>query len=273
MPGIVADAQQANSAKPRPRKRKRTSKGAAAPSKSDAPKSRDAEDGIEPALDEDNDDEEPAHENGAGDMPVFETDETEKEAPAPLASTSTTEESLEAFASAIGSSSSSSAPPKDTSFASLSLTEHTAKAIEEMGFTNMTEVQARTIPPLLAGRDVLGAARTGSGKTLAFLVPTIEMLSKLKFKPRNGEWRPFFVLQLHRTSLTASSFFFASRHGSAYSLSDSGACTPDLWCRQRALQVSQPDVRHSHGWSESQSRGGKASQGRQPAYRNTWSCA
>lgn len=40
-----------------------------------------------------------------------------------------------------------------------------------MGFERMTEVQARCIPPLLTGRDVLGAARTGSGKTLAFLIP------------------------------------------------------------------------------------------------------
>jgi ATP-dependent RNA helicase DDX18/HAS1 len=47
-------------------------------------------------------------------------------------------------------------------------------------------VQARTIPPLLAGRDVLGAAKTGSGKTLAFLIPAIELLYSLKFKPRNG---------------------------------------------------------------------------------------
>ena len=50
----------------------------------------------------------------------------------------------------------------------------------------MTHVQARTIPPLLAGRDVLGAARTGSGKTLAFLIPAIELLSAARFGPRNG---------------------------------------------------------------------------------------
>jgi len=56
-----------------------------------------------------------------------------------------------------------------------------------MGFETMTEVQARTIPPLLAGKDVLGAARTGSGKTLAFLVPSAELLSTLRFKPVNGE--------------------------------------------------------------------------------------
>ncbi|KAI9293133.1 DEAD-domain-containing protein [Neoconidiobolus thromboides FSU 785] len=50
----------------------------------------------------------------------------------------------------------------------------------------MTEVQARTIPASLTGRDILGAAKTGSGKTVAFLIPAIELLSKLKFKPRNG---------------------------------------------------------------------------------------
>lgn len=74
-----------------------------------------------------------------------------------------------------------------TDFSSLDLSPGTVKAIEQMGFKTMTEVQARTIPPLLAGRDVLGAAKTGSGKTLAFLIPAIEMLNKLKFKPRNGE--------------------------------------------------------------------------------------
>eukprot|EP00775_Hariotina_reticulata_P002528 gene2528-2830_t len=55
-----------------------------------------------------------------------------------------------------------------------------------MSFTYMTEVQARTIPALLTGRDVLGAARTGSGKTLAFLIPAVELLHRARFMPRNG---------------------------------------------------------------------------------------
>lgn len=71
-------------------------------------------------------------------------------------------------------------------FSSLKLSESTSKALEEMGFKTMTPVQAKSIPPLLAGKDVLGAARTGSGKTLAFLVPAVELLHRLKFKPRNG---------------------------------------------------------------------------------------
>ncbi|EEU42586.1 uncharacterized protein NECHADRAFT_63046 [Fusarium vanettenii 77-13-4] len=72
------------------------------------------------------------------------------------------------------------------SFEELKLSDKTMKAIKEMGFTKMTEIQRRGIPPSLAGRDVLGAAKTGSGKTLAFLIPVVEMLSALRFKPRNG---------------------------------------------------------------------------------------
>lgn len=56
-----------------------------------------------------------------------------------------------------------------------------------MGFTTMTEIQAKAIPPLLEGRDLVGAARTGSGKTLAFLIPAIDLIYKLQFKPRNGK--------------------------------------------------------------------------------------
>lgn len=60
------------------------------------------------------------------------------------------------------------------------------KGIAEMGFTNMTEIQAKSIPPLLEGHDLVGSAKTGSGKTLAFLVPAVELIHKLRFKPRNG---------------------------------------------------------------------------------------
>lgn len=75
-------------------------------------------------------------------------------------------------------------------FTDINLSDKTLKALADMKFENMTEIQARGIPPLLAGKDVLGAAKTGSGKTLAFLIPAIEMLHSLKFKPRNGEHAP-----------------------------------------------------------------------------------
>lgn len=71
-------------------------------------------------------------------------------------------------------------------FSALGLSEPTMKAINDMGFENMTQIQARAIPPLLLGKDVLGAARTGSGKTLAFLIPAVELLYHISFMPRNG---------------------------------------------------------------------------------------
>lgn len=74
----------------------------------------------------------------------------------------------------------------NVSFSSLGLSEPTLKAIQDMGFENMTQIQSRSIPPLLEGKDVLGAARTGSGKTLAFLVPAVELLYHVHFAPRNG---------------------------------------------------------------------------------------
>lgn len=76
--------------------------------------------------------------------------------------------------------------PLNRSFDSIEVTEQTKRAIVDMGFNQMTEVQARSIPAALTGRDILGAAKTGSGKTLAFLIPAIELLSRAKYKPRNG---------------------------------------------------------------------------------------
>uniref|UniRef100_A0A7N0UU95 ATP-dependent RNA helicase n=1 Tax=Kalanchoe fedtschenkoi TaxID=63787 RepID=A0A7N0UU95_KALFE len=72
------------------------------------------------------------------------------------------------------------------SFESLCLSEQTAAGIKEFGFQTMTQIQAKAIPPLLLGRDVLGAARTGAGKSHAFLIPAVELLYNLACSARNG---------------------------------------------------------------------------------------
>jgi ATP-dependent RNA helicase DDX18/HAS1 len=64
----------------------------------------------------------------------------------------------------------------DNAFSNLKLSEGTSTALEKMGFKTMTEIQAKSIPHLLEGRDLVGAARTGSGKTLAFLIPVVELV-------------------------------------------------------------------------------------------------
>jgi ATP-dependent RNA helicase DeaD len=50
----------------------------------------------------------------------------------------------------------------------------TARALARQGIETPTPIQAQTIPPLLAGRDVIGQSRTGSGKTIAFGLPLVE---------------------------------------------------------------------------------------------------
>ncbi|RCV41345.1 hypothetical protein SETIT_9G128200v2 [Setaria italica] len=71
-------------------------------------------------------------------------------------------------------------------FSELDISELTAKAIREMSYTHLTEIQARSIPHLMAQSDVMGVAKTGSGKTLAFLIPAIELLHSSHFLKENG---------------------------------------------------------------------------------------
>ncbi|MDD3113639.1 MAG: DEAD/DEAH box helicase [Candidatus Izemoplasmatales bacterium] len=51
-----------------------------------------------------------------------------------------------------------------------------SRAITEMGFVDMTEIQKQTIPLLLEGRDVIGHSHTGTGKTAAYAIPILQML-------------------------------------------------------------------------------------------------
>jgi len=71
-------------------------------------------------------------------------------------------------------------------FENLTVCEPLKRGLKEHKFEVLTEIQAKSIPHLLNGKDVLAAAKTGSGKTLAFLVPAIDTLYNIKFVPRNG---------------------------------------------------------------------------------------
>jgi ATP-dependent RNA helicase DeaD len=63
-----------------------------------------------------------------------------------------------------------------TSFADLQIHPSVLQAIADVGYETPTAIQAATIPPLMAGSDVVGLAQTGTGKTAAFAIP---ILSKL----------------------------------------------------------------------------------------------
>ena len=61
-------------------------------------------------------------------------------------------------------------------FASLGLAEHLLRALETARYATPTPIQSAAIPPLLAGRDLLGIAQTGTGKTAAFALPLLHRL-------------------------------------------------------------------------------------------------
>lgn len=66
------------------------------------------------------------------------------------------------------------AAQKGYRFGEIELPPTIARAIEKMGFSEPTEVQARAIGPLREGRDLIGQAQTGTGKTAAFGIPIVE---------------------------------------------------------------------------------------------------
>lgn len=65
-------------------------------------------------------------------------------------------------------------------FKTLELNENLLKAVEALGFKEATKVQSLSIPPVLAGKDVIVMAKTGSGKTGAFSLPIIQQLENKK---------------------------------------------------------------------------------------------
>ncbi|MCH1867895.1 DEAD/DEAH box helicase [Nocardioides sp. CFH 31398] len=70
----------------------------------------------------------------------------------------------------------STTPETSTSFDDLGLSEPVLKALRDVGYESPSPIQAATIPPMLAGRDVMGLAQTGTGKTAAFALPVLSNL-------------------------------------------------------------------------------------------------
>ena len=58
-------------------------------------------------------------------------------------------------------------------FTELDIHPDILKAVEDVGFTDLTPIQEQSLAPALEGRDVAGIAQTGTGKTIAFLLPIL----------------------------------------------------------------------------------------------------
>ncbi|MBG6237866.1 ATP-dependent RNA helicase DeaD [Mycetocola sp. CAN_C7] len=69
-------------------------------------------------------------------------------------------------------------------FSELGLDDAVLKALRDVGYETPSAIQAATIPPLLAGRDVVGLAQTGTGKTAAFALPILSRLDLSQKTPQ-----------------------------------------------------------------------------------------
>ena len=74
--------------------------------------------------------------------------------------------------------------PRETEFDALPISPEVKRAIAQMGFTVMTQVQRAALPVLLEGREVIAKAPTGTGKTCAFGIPIIESIEEGEQKVR-----------------------------------------------------------------------------------------
>jgi len=63
-------------------------------------------------------------------------------------------------------------------FENLNLLPGIMTGVHDLGYTELTPIQTKSIPPILQGRDVIGLAQTGTGKTAAFVLPILQRLLK-----------------------------------------------------------------------------------------------
>ncbi len=69
-------------------------------------------------------------------------------------------------------------------FQNLALIDPILKALDDAGYETPTPIQAKTIPPLLEGRDIIGQAQTGTGKTAAFALPVLSHIDTSNNRPQ-----------------------------------------------------------------------------------------
>ncbi|MDN3670610.1 DEAD/DEAH box helicase [Echinicola jeungdonensis] len=72
----------------------------------------------------------------------------------------------------------------ETLFSDLGISSEILQAVEDMGYTQPSPIQAQSIPLLLEGRDVIGQAQTGTGKTASFAIPIIDLVDPNYSQPQ-----------------------------------------------------------------------------------------
>ncbi len=98
-------------------------------------------------------------------------------------------------------------------FSALKIIEPILNAIEQEGYTTPTPIQAKSIPIVLRGTDLLGCAQTGTGKTVAFAIPILQLLSANKAFGKKRKIRSLIVTPTRELAIQIDESFKAyGRH-------------------------------------------------------------
>lgn len=100
------------------------------------------------------------------------------------------------------------------SFTKLGLKPELLRAITTRGYKIATPIQAKSIPLVLAGRDVMAGAQTGTGKTAAFSLPILQLLSETRRKGKN----PRALILTPTRELAAQVLEFIENYGTSLTL-------------------------------------------------------
>src|ERR671910_2673330 len=95
----------------------------------------------------------------------------------------------------------------DLTFADLQIHPSVLQAVSDVGYESPSAIQSATIPPMMAGSDVVGLAQTGTGKTAAFAIPILS-----KIDPTNKATQALVLAPTRELALQVAEAF--GRYGS-----------------------------------------------------------
>lgn len=106
-------------------------------------------------------------------------------------------------------------------------------SISKLGFKRPTDIQYKSIPPILRGEDVLAIAQTGTGKTAAFAIPVLHMLQERKKKGRPDGVKCLVLVPTHELAQqTENVFRVLGKHTRVKSFAIYGGVEQDPQIRQ-----------------------------------------
>lgn len=98
-------------------------------------------------------------------------------------------------------------------FESYQISSEVKRNLKDMGFKRPTDIQFKSIPPILKGEDVLAIAQTGTGKTAAFAIPVISLIQERKIKKRTEGVKCLVMAPTHELAIQISGVFETLAHG------------------------------------------------------------